>query len=70
MGKAIKHSAILTTVPLKEHLTWTEDARNAVNRYIAMLKYVQIVIPELVFDEERHYRADRTQKSASIGNCV
>ena len=68
--EAVEHTAILTTIPLEEHLVLAEYARHTINRNVTMLQYVQIVVPELVFDKERHNRADCAQESAGIGNCV
>ena len=70
MSEAIKHTAVLTTVPLKEHLIRTEDTRHTIDRYTTMLQDVQVVVPELVFDKESHHRSDRAQESASVSYCV
>ena len=70
MCEAVEHTAILATIPLEEHLVLAEYARHTIYRHIAVLKYVQVVIPELVFYKERHNGAYCAQESAGIGNCV
>ena len=70
MGKAVKYTSILTTIPLKEHLIRAEDARHTIYRYITMLKDMQVVIPELVLDEECHHRMYKSQEPAGIGDSI
>ena len=70
VGEAFQHSSILVSVPAEEHLVFAEDARHAIDRHVAMLQDMQVVVPELVLDEESHLRAYGTKKTARIANGV
>ena len=70
MGEAIQHAPILATIPLEEHLIRTENARHAIHGHIAMLEDMQIVIPELILDKERHDRTYQTQETNGIDGSV
>ena len=70
MGEAVEHTAILAAIPLEEHLVGTEDTADAIDRHVPVLQNVQVVIPELVLDEERHHGTDSPQEAAGIGNRV
>ena len=70
MGEALQHMRILPTVPLEEYLTGTEDAADTIDRHLTVLEDMQVVIPELVFDEECHHRMDGPQETAGIGDGV
>ena len=70
MCEAVEHTTILAAIPLKEHLILAEDARHTIYRHIAMLKYVQVVVPELVLDKESHHWTNRTKETSSISDCV
>ena len=61
---------VLATIPAEEHLTWTEDAADTIDGNATMAQDVQIVVPELVLNEERHHRTDGTQEATGIGNGV
>ena len=70
MGKAVEHTTILTSVPTEEDLVRTENAGHAIDGYAAVFQDMQVVIPELVLDEERHHGADITQEATGIGDGV
>ena len=69
-GEALQHVGILTTIPAEEHLSGTEDAADAVDGNAPVLQDVQVVVPELVLDEERHHGTDGAQEATGIGNGV
>ena len=66
----MEHTAILAAVPLEEYLVGTEDAADAIHGHVPVLQDVQVVVPELVLDEERHHGTDSPQEAARIGNRV
>ena len=70
MCKTLQYMSILTSIPLEEHLFRTEDTGHAIYWHITVTKYMKVVIPEFVLDEERHLRTDGTQEAACIGNSV
>lgn len=70
MGEALQHMRILPSVPLEEYLVGTEDAADTIDGHATVLEDMQVVIPELVFDEERHHRMDGPQETAGVGDGV
>ena len=70
MGEAVEHTAILTAIPLEEHLIGTEDARHTIHGHPTVLEDMQVVVPELVLDEERHHRTDGTKETTGVGDGV
>ena len=69
-GEARQHLGIAPSVPLEEHLVPAEDARHAVGGHTAVLQHMQVVVPELILDEERHHRAHRAQEAAGVAHGV
>ena len=70
MGEAFQHGSILLSVRSEEDLVGAENARDAVNGYVAVAQYVQIVVPKLVFNEESHNRSHRAQELSCVRHCV
>jgi len=70
MGEAPEHVGILTTVPAEEDLVGSEDAGDAIDGDAAMAQDVQVVVPELVLDEERHDGSDGAQEAACVADGV
>ena len=70
VGEAVEHTAVLASVPAEEDLIRTEDTRHTVDRHVAVLEDVEVVIPELVLDEERHHRTYRTEEADGIDGRV
>ena len=70
MGEAVEHTAILTAIPLEEHLIRTEDARYTIHGHSTVLENMHVVIPELVLDEESHHRTDGTKETTGVGDGV
>ena len=70
MSKAVQHATILPAVPLKEHLVRTENARYTINRHIPVFQDMQIIIPELILDEERHHRTDGPKETTGVRNGI
>ena len=66
MRKTTQHPRIATGIPSEEYLLRTEDTGHAVNRDISVLQNMQVIIPKLVLDEERHHRTYQTQETESI----
>ena len=69
-GEAFQHVGIVAAIPAEEDLVGAEDARHTVGRYAAVAEYVEIVIPELILDEERHHRSHRAQKAPCVADRV
>ena len=70
MGETLQHVTVLTSVPAEEYLSRTEDAADAIDGYTTVFQDMQVVIPELVLDEERHHGTDGSQEATCIGNGV
>ncbi len=70
MGEALQHMRILPSVPLEEYLVGSEDAADTVDGHATVLEDMQVVIPELVFDEERHHRMDGPQETTGISDGI
>ena len=70
VGEAVEHTTVLATIPLEEYLVGTEDAGDAVDRHMAVLQDVEVVVPELVLDEERHDGTHRTQEADGVDGGV
>ena len=70
MREAVQNATILSTIPLEEHLILTEDARHAIHRHIPVLQDMQVVIPELVFDEISLHGSDQSQEADGVDGCV
>ena len=66
----MQHPTVLTTIPLKEDLVFTEDARYAIHWHMSVLQDMKIVIPEFILDKERHHGSHRTKEPAGIGDGV
>ena len=64
--EAFQHFAVLSAVPAEENLVGTEDGADAIDRNIAVAQDMEVVIPELILDEERHFRSYGAQESACI----
>ena len=60
----------MLAVPAEEHLVRTEDTRDTINGNVAVFQDVQVVVPELILDEERHHRMYGTQEATGIGDSV
>ena len=65
-GKTLQYIRITPTIPFKEHLILTEDTAHTISRNIAMLQDMKKVRPELILDEESHYRTYQPKESDSI----
>ena len=70
MGEAVEHAAILPSVPAEEHLVGPEDGADAVGGYASVFEYVQVVVPELVLDEERHLGTYKAEEAPGVGDGV
>ena len=70
LSNAMQHLAILLAVPAEEYLILTEYARHAIYWHSTMLQNVEVVVPELLLDEERHNRTHCTQEAARVANGV
>ena len=70
MSDATQNVRVFFAIPAEENLTGTENATNAIYRHTSMLKDMQIVVPELIFDEERHNGSHKAQKAQRVGNGV
>ena len=70
MGETLQYVTVLTAVPAEEDLSGTENAADAIDGYAAVFQNMQVVIPELVLDEERHHGADVAQEATGIGDGV
>ncbi len=70
VGEAVQYFRVAPPVPLEEYLVVPEYAAHAVHRYFAVLQYVQIVVPELVFDEESHHRPYHSQEPDGVNRSV
>jgi len=69
-GEALQHIGIAAAIPAEEDLVGPEDARHAVGRHATMTEYVEIVIPELILDEERHHWSHRAQEAPCVADRV
>ena len=69
-GEALQHMGVLTTIPAEEHLSGTEDAADAIDGNAPMLQDMQVVVPKLILDEERHHGTDGAQEATGIGDGV
>ena len=70
VGEALEHMSVGSAVPAEEDLVGTEDAADAIDRHATMAQDVNIVVPELVFDEECHGGAHGAQEAQCVGWCV
>ena len=66
MSETPEHTGILPGIPFEENLVGTENRRYTISRNTTMLKYVKIVIPKLILDEESHHRPHQSQEAYGI----
>ena len=69
-GEAFQHTPILPTIPAEEHLARTEDAAHAVGGHTAMFQDMEVVVPELILDEERHAGTHQSQEAARVAGGI
>lgn len=62
--------AISATVPFKEYLFATENRRHTIYRNTALVKLIQIILPKLIFDKERHARICNIQELLHIPRLI
>ena len=70
MVKVTQHVSVRTAIPFKEYLSATEDGRHTVNRNTALMQLIQIVLPKLIFDEERHAGVHQIKELLHIARLV
>ena len=56
MVEIFQDIAIGTAIPFKKHLVAAENRRHTIYRNPALVKLIQIILPKLIFDKERHTR--------------
>jgi len=70
MGEAAQHLGIAPGIPLEEHLIGAENARDTIRGHSPMLQDVKVVVPKLIFDEERHLRPHDAQEATCVADRV
>ena len=70
MRETVQYPSILPTIPLEEHLIWTEYARHTIDGHIPMFQDMQVVIPELILNEESHHGTHQSQETTGIRNRI
>ena len=70
MCEAFQYATVLMTVPTEEYLIIAENAANTIHRYTTVLEDMQVVVPELVLNKERHLRTNGAQEATRIRDSV
>ena len=70
MIEIFQYIAISSTVPFKEYLFATEDRRYTIYRNTAFVKLIQIILPKLIFNKERHARICNIQELFHIPRFI
>ena len=65
-----EHITVTAAIPAEEHLVGAEDAAHAIHWHSAAFQDVQIVPPELIFDEEGPAGMHQVEKPAGIAPSV
>ena len=70
MIEIFQHIAISSSIPFKEYLSTTENGRYAIYWNTTFMKFIQIILPEFVLDEERHARVCNIQELLHIPRFI
>ena len=70
MAHPVQATGVVAAVAAEEYLVLAENARHAVDRYAPPVKDVDVVAPELVFDEESGLGTRQPHKLAGIQGRV
>jgi len=68
--EAVEHLCIAAAIPFEEHLTLAENTTHAIRGYIAVFQNMQVIIPELVFNEECYFGSYQTKESPGIADGI